>query len=91
MDLNAEPPRFAIDEDGQDETDINLRAYLENLPAEKKAEYQSSWTDDQVMAWDENFRDDGHLLLVCCTRDVDVAEYRAALEEVIAGSKSRSN
>lgn len=82
INFNEEPPRFALaDEQGADETDINLRAYIEGLPAEKLAQYRSDWTDEELMAWEENFRDDGHLLLVCCTRDVDVDEYRTALEE----------
>lgn len=85
MNWNDEPPRFAInDESGQDETDVNLRAYLATIPEEKLKQYRADWTDEQVMAWEENFRDDGHLLLVCCTREVDVAEYRAALMEFLA-------
>lgn len=77
------PTRFIADEQGLDETDVNLLAYFESLPGEKLAEYDPGWTDEEVMAWEENFRDDGNLLLVCCTRDVDVAEYRAALEEFL--------
>jgi hypothetical protein len=80
---NSPPTRFIADEHGLDETDVNLRAYLTSLPAEKLAEYDPNWTDEEVMSWEENFRDDGNLLLVCCTRDVDVAEYRAALEEIL--------
>lgn len=82
MIFDEEPPRFAInDEEGDDETAVNLRAYIEALPAEKVAEYDRSWSDEQVIAWDENFRDDGNLLMVCCTRDVDVEEYRVALHK----------
>jgi hypothetical protein len=89
IDFNEEPPRFAIcDEEGMDETDVNLQAYISNLPAERLAQYNASWTDQEVIAWDENFRDDGHLLLVCCTRDVDVEEYRQALEAHLAQSVS---
>jgi hypothetical protein len=63
-----------------DETDINLRAYLARLSDEHLAGYDPSWTDEQVMAWDGNFRSDGALMLVCCERDVDAAEFRGVLE-----------
>jgi len=36
------------------------------------------------MEWDGNFRSDGALMLVCCERDVDVAEFRRVLEEHLA-------
>ena len=88
---NDEPPRFSIcDEDGSDETDTNLRDYLESLPTEKLAQYRPDWTDEQLMAWEENFRDDGNLLLVCCTRDVDVEEYRAALEDLLVTRQQKA-
>ncbi len=35
-----------------------------------------SWSDDQVIDWDGNFRDDGDLMLVCVERDVEVSEFR---------------
>ena len=66
-----------------DETDVNLRAYLSRLPDDHLAEYRPDWTDEQVIAWDGNFRSDGNLMLVCCERDVDVAEFRRVLEEHI--------
>jgi len=66
-----------------DETGINLRAHLDRMPDEKMLQYSPDWDDDRVIAWDGNFRDDGHLMLVCCERDVDVAEYRRALEQAI--------
>lgn len=62
-----------------DETDIGLRAYLTRISDEKLAKYDPSWTDDQVMEWDGNFRDDGNLMLVCCERDIDVEEFRRVL------------
>ena len=64
-----------------DETDVSLRAYLTRLSDEHLALYDSSWTDAQVEAWDGNFRSDGALMLVCCERDIDVADFRRALEE----------
>src|SRR5436309_2132962 len=64
-----------------DETDVSLRAYLASLPDEHLAKYDPAWPDEQVMAWDGNFRSDGGLMLVCCERDVDVADFRRALEQ----------
>ena len=66
-----------------DETDINLRAHFSRMSEEKLAEYVSTWSDEQLMAWDEDFRDDGVLFLVCTERDVDVEEYRRVLVEHI--------
>ena len=67
----------------QDETDINLRAYFDRMPDEKMKLYSSAWTDDQVIEWDDNFRDDGFLFLPCSEREVDIAEYRQVIEECI--------
>jgi hypothetical protein len=66
-----------------DETGVNLRAYFDHMPDDKMQQYSSSWSDDQVIEWDGNFRDDGNLMLVCCERDVDVSEYRKVLEECV--------
>jgi hypothetical protein len=66
-----------------DETDISLRAYFTRFSDEKLREYDPAWTDELVMAWDDNFRSDGTLMLVCCERDVEIAEYRAVIEEHI--------
>ena len=66
-----------------DETSVNLRAYFDRMPDEKMREYSHAWTDEQVKDWDENFRDDGCLFLLCSERDVDVEEYRSVLEECI--------
>ena len=67
-----------------DETGINLRAYFDNMSDEKLQQYDSRWTDEQIIEWDNNFRDDGNLMLLCCERDVDVREYRRVLEQCIA-------
>ena len=64
-----------------DETDVSLRAYLARLSDEHLDRYDPSWTDEQIRAWDGNFRSDGALMLVCCERDIDVADFRQALEE----------
>ena len=78
IDYESVPPGVPLDE-----TDVSLRAYLAGLDDDHLAEYDSSWTDQQVIAWDGNFRNDGTLMLVCCERDVDVAEFRRVLEEHI--------
>ncbi len=64
-----------------DETDVSLRAYLSRLSDEHLSRYDPAWTDGEVVQWDGNFRSDGNLMLVCCERDVDVAEFRRVLEE----------
>lgn len=66
--------------EGGDETDVNLRAYFDRMPDEKMQRCRSDWTDEQTIAWDDNFRDDGNLMLMCSERDVDVREYREVLE-----------
>ncbi len=64
----------------KDDADVNVRAYVAGLRDEKLTEYDPSWNDEELMAWDGNFRSDGALMLVCCQRDVDVREYRRILE-----------
>ena len=79
--MNANPePRVEVP---MDETDVNLRAYLEGLNEVHLAKYNSEWSDEEVKEWDGNFRSDGALMLVCCERDVEIEEYRRVLEEHI--------
>jgi hypothetical protein len=66
-----------------DETGVNLRAYFDLMPDEKMLQYEFNWTDNQVIEWDNNFRDDGNLMLLCCERGVKVHEYRRVLENCI--------
>lgn len=66
-----------------DETDVNLRAHFSRMSDDKLAQYRATWTDDEVTAWDEDFRDDGTLFLVCSERDVEMEEYRRVLVEHI--------
>jgi hypothetical protein len=68
---------------GGDETAVNLRAYFDLMPDEKMRKYRSDWTDEQTIEWDDNFRDDGNLMLLCGERDVEVREYRKVLESCI--------
>ena len=63
-----------------DETSVNLRAYFDRMADEKILQYSPAWSDEQVLEWDGNFKDDGALMIACCERDVDVAEYRRVLE-----------
>lgn len=72
-----------VDED-PDETSINLRAYFDRMPDEKMRQYSPQWTDDQVMAWDDNFTSEGTLMIACCERDVEIDEYRRVLQQAIA-------
>jgi len=66
-----------------DETSVNLRAYFDRMPDEKMRQYSPSLTDQQLMEWDGNFKDDGDFMTFCSERDVDVAEYRKVLEQSI--------
>ncbi len=66
-----------------DETGINLRAYFDRMDDEKLRQYDPSWSDEQVVEWDGNFRDDGMFMTFCCERDVELDEYRRVLAECI--------
>ena len=67
----------------RDETDVNLRAYFDRMQDDKMLQYSPSWSIEQVIEWDGNFRDDGNLMLLCSERDVDVEEYRRVIEDCI--------
>lgn len=67
----------------KDETSINLRSYFSRLSDERLREYDPAWTNEQVLAWDENFTCEGNLFLICSERDVAIDEYRQVLEEHI--------
>ena len=72
-----------------DETDYALRAYVAGLADDHLDCYDPSWTAEQVIEWDGNFRADGALMLVCCERDVDVQEFRRVLELLLPQRKAR--
>ncbi len=72
------------DGEKRDETTINLRAYFDRMDDEKMRQYSPVWTDEQVLEWDGNFRNDGALMIACCERDVEVEEYRRVLEQALA-------
>jgi hypothetical protein len=67
-----------------DETSINLRAYMDRMPDEKMRQYSPDWTDEQVIAWCDDFKDDGTLMITCSEREVDVTEFRRVLAQAIA-------
>lgn len=66
-----------------DETSVNLRAYFDRMPDEKMQQYLPAMSDQQMMEWDGNFKDDGDFMILCSERDVDVGEYREVLEQCI--------
>lgn len=67
-----------------DETSYNLRAYLDRMPDEQMRQYRPDWSDEQVIEWCGDFKDDGSLFITCSERDVDVQEFRRVLEQAIA-------
>lgn len=77
-DFEQYPPGMPMDE-----TDINLRSYFWNLPDSKIDEYDRSWTDEQVMEWDGNFKNDGSLMMACSERGVEIGEYREVLHQYL--------
>ncbi|MDA1055140.1 MAG: hypothetical protein O3C40_32360 [Planctomycetota bacterium] len=72
-----------LDGSAPDETDISLRAYFSRFSDDRLREYDPGWSDERLIEWDSNFRSDGALMLVCCERDIEIAEYRIVLEEHI--------
>lgn len=64
-----------------DETTVSLRAYFDRMSDDKLRTYSPCFSDEQLIDWDGNFRSDGALMLVCCDRDVRIAEYRRVLED----------
>ncbi len=82
-----EEPSWNFEQDASvergDETTASLRAYFDRMPDSKMLEYRNGWTEEQVVQWDGNFKDDGSLFLVCTERDVEVGEYRRVLEECV--------
>lgn len=66
-----------------DETSVNLRAYFDRMPDEKMLEYSPAWSNEQLIEWDGNFKNDGDFMMFCSERDVDVDEYREVLEACI--------
>ena len=67
-----------------DETAVNLRAYFDRVDPVKLRQYDAAWSDEHVIAWDDNFKEDGTLFLPCSERDVDVREFRRVLALALA-------
>ncbi|MBI4910358.1 MAG: hypothetical protein HY820_42465 [Acidobacteria bacterium] len=86
--LTGEQPMWNFEQepypDGADETDVNLRAYFDRMADEKMLGYHPDMSDDEVVEWDGNFKDDGSLMLICSEREVEVDEYRRVLELCLA-------
>ena len=76
--FEQEPTTEALDETG-----VNLRAYFDRVDDVKLQQYRPDWTNEQVIEWDGNFKDDGTLFILCCERDVEVDEYRQVLEQAL--------
>lgn len=66
-----------------DETSYNLRAYFDRMPDAKMREYREDWSDERVMEWAGDFKDDGTLFIACCERDIDAEEFRRVLHQAI--------
>lgn len=66
-----------------DETTFNLRAYFDRMADDKVLAYNPEWSDEHIIEWDGNFKDDGTLLVGCSERDVDIAEYRRVMAQNI--------
>ena len=86
----SDTPTDSISTLPRDETEENLSAYLETLSSEHLAMYDPDWNDEEVIYWDGNFRSDGALMLVCCERDVEVGEFRKAVEEQLNSQKIKT-
>jgi hypothetical protein len=66
------------------EAGINLCAYFDAMPDAKLKTWNPNFTDEQLMAWDGNFKSDGDLLLPCCeSEEVDAEMYRRYIAECI--------
>jgi hypothetical protein len=70
-------------DESPDESSINLRAYFDRMLDEKMRQYSPDWSDEQVIEWDGNFTAEGHLMLPCSERDVEMEEYRQVLAACI--------
>ena len=86
----SDTPTDSISTLPRDETEENLSAYLETLSSEHLEMYDPDWNDEDVINWDGNFRSDGALMLVCCERDVEVGEFRKAVEEHLNSQKIKT-
>ncbi len=53
-----------------------MRGCITRVDDVKLAEDEPSWSDEQVLVWDENCKDDEALMTVCCERDVEAPRFR---------------
>lgn len=67
------------------EAGINLCAYFDAMPDAKLNTYDPAMSDEQLMAWDGNFKTDGDLFLPCCeSEEVEADMYRRYIDACIA-------
>ncbi|MGE0408233.1 MAG: hypothetical protein AB7P23_03100 [Amphiplicatus sp.] len=67
------------------ETGVNLCAYFDAVPQSKMITYSPFMTDEELIAWDGNFTEEGVLFLPCCeSENVDPQMYRRYIEACIA-------
>jgi hypothetical protein len=77
--FEGEPPFEEMSETG-----INLCAYFDAVSDAKLKTFNPNFTDEELMAWDDNFTSEGTLLLPCSeSEEVDVGMYRRFLLECI--------
>lgn len=78
--FDSDTSRIVISGVPMDEADVSLRACLSRLTDGHLAECDPAWTDEQVTAWDGNFKSDGTLMLDCCApRHSTLKQRRASL------------
>jgi hypothetical protein len=66
------------------EAGINLCAYFDAMPDAKLRTWDPAFTDDELMAWDGNFKSDGDLFLPCCeSEEIEPDMYRRYIAECI--------
>jgi hypothetical protein len=67
------------------EAGINLCAYFDAMPDAKLRTYDPAMSDEQLMAWDGNFKSDGDLFLPCCeSEEIEPPMYRRYIAACIA-------
>jgi hypothetical protein len=74
-DFESYPPGMDMDE-----TDVNLRTYFTRMDDAKVDSYDPDLSDEELMTWDGNFKNDGSLMITCSEREVQIDEYRSVLE-----------
>ncbi|RYG37039.1 MAG: hypothetical protein EON93_04245 [Burkholderiales bacterium] len=77
--FESEPPFEERTEAG-----INLCAYFDGMADTKLKTWNASFTDEELVEWDGNFKDDGAMLLPCTeSEEVEPDMYRRYITECI--------